>query len=102
MHGIVDCGSAVKEMEHLMKVQLEASERREEKMKCRADLMVELRTQHMEHVEKRVDGLEENRQPQLYALGQVNLKLEKVLEGFSALNENLSTIVYGITKGLKS
>jgi hypothetical protein len=36
------------------------------------------------------------------ALGQVNLKLEKVLEGFSALNENLSTIVYGITKGLKS
>ncbi|KAH9536517.1 hypothetical protein CY35_16G003800 [Sphagnum magellanicum] len=102
MHGIVDCGSAVKEMQQLMKVQLQASERREEKMKCRADLMMELFTQHMEHVEKRVDGLEESRQPQLYALGQVNLKLEKVLEGFSALNENLSTILYGIIKGLKS
>jgi hypothetical protein len=32
----------------------------------------------------------------------VNLQLEKVLEGFSALNENLSTIAYGITKGLKA
>jgi len=81
---------------------LQASEWREEKMKCRADLMMELLMQHMEHVEKRVDGLEESRQPQLYALGQVNLKLEKVLEGFSVVNENLSTIVYGITKGLKS
>ncbi len=64
-------------------------------MKCKADLMMELLMQHMEHVEKRVDA-------QLYALGQVNLHLEKVLEGFSALKECFSTIVYGITKGLKS
>ncbi len=64
-------------------------------MKCRIDLVMELLMQHMEHVEKRVDA-------QLYALGQVNLHLEKVLEGFSALNENLSTIIYGITKGFKS
>ncbi len=71
-------------------------------MKYRAELMMELLTQHMEHVEKRVGDLEEGRQPQLYALERVNLKLEKVLEGFSALNENLSTIAYGITKGLKA
>jgi hypothetical protein len=48
----------------------------------------------MQHVEKRVDA-------QQYALGQVNLHLEKILKGFLALNENLSTIVYGITKGLE-
>jgi hypothetical protein len=71
MHGIVDCGSAVKEMQHLMKVQLQASETREEKMKCRADLMTEFLTQHMEHVEKRVDGFEESRQLQLMHLGRL-------------------------------
>jgi hypothetical protein len=81
---------------------VQSSERREEAMKYRAELMMELLTQHMEHVEKRVGDLEEGRQPQLYALERVNLKLEKVLEGFSALNENLSTIAYGITKGLKA
>ncbi len=64
-------------------------------MKCRENLMMELLMQHMEHVEKRVDA-------QMYALGQVNLHLENILEGFLTLNENLSTIVYGITKGLKS
>jgi hypothetical protein len=64
-------------------------------MKCKADLMMELLVQHMEHVEKRVNV-------KLYALGQVNLHLENILEGFSTMNENLSTIVYGITKGLKS
>jgi len=102
MHSVNDCGNAVKEMQRLMKVQLQSSERREEAMKYRAELMMELLTQHMEHVEKRVGDLEEGRQPQLYALERVNLKLEKVLEGFSALNENLSTIAYGITKGLKA
>ncbi len=64
-------------------------------MKCKVDLMMELLMQHMEHVEKRVDV-------QLYALEQVNLHLEKILEGFLTLNEIFSTIVYGITKGLKS
>ncbi len=60
-------------------------------MKCKVDLMMEFL---MQHVEKRVDA-------QQYALGQVNLHLEKILKGFLALNENLSTIVYGITKGLE-
>lgn len=69
-------------------------------MKYRAELMMELLTQHMEHVEKRVSTLEDSRQPQLYLLERVNYKLEKVLEGFTALNDNLSTIAYRITKSI--
>ncbi len=62
-------------------------------MKCKVNLMMEFLMQHMEHVEKRINA-------QLYALGQVNLHLEKILKGLSTLKENFATIVYGITKGL--
>lgn len=67
-------------------------------MKHRAELMMDILTSHMEHVEKRVSNLEEGRQPQLYLLDRVNQKLEKVLEGFTALNDNLSFIAYKITQ----
>jgi hypothetical protein len=50
----------------------QASEKREEAMKFRAELMMDLLTQHMEHVERRVSNLDEGRQPQLYLLERVN------------------------------
>lgn len=81
---------------------VQASEKREEGMKNRAELMMELLTQHMEHVEKRVSNLEESRQPQLQLLERINNKLEKVLDGFSTLNENLSIISSCISSNLDS
>ena len=59
-------------------------------MKYRAELIMELLTQHIEHVENRVNTIDESRNPQLQLLERVNLKLEKVLEGLSALNQHLS------------
>lgn len=73
---------------------LQASEKREEAMKFRTEQMMDLLTQHMEHVERRVNSLDEVRQPQLYLLQRVNHKLEKVLEGFTALNETLSIVAF--------
>jgi len=81
---------------------VQTSEKREEGMKNRAELMMELLTQHMEHVEKRVSNLEESRQPQLQLLERINNKLEKVLDGFSTLNENLSIISSCISNNLDS
>lgn len=67
-------------------------------MKFRAELMMDLLMQHMEHVERRVNSLDDGRQPQLYLLERVNHKLEKVLEGFTALNENLSIVAFKFTQ----
>lgn len=67
-------------------------------MKYRAELMMDLLTQHMDHVERRVSNLDEGRQPQLYLLERVNHKLEKVLDGFTALNENLSIVAFKFTQ----
>lgn len=81
---------------------MQASEKREEGMKYRAELMMELLAQHIEHVEERVSNLEEGREPQLYLLERINNKLEKVLDGFSTLNENLSMISYCISTKVES
>lgn len=91
-HKVEDCGTALKEMQRLMQLQLQALEKREEAMKYRAELMMDLLTQHMDHVERRVSISDEGQQPQLYLLERVNVKLEKVLEGFTALNDNLSIV----------
>lgn len=61
-------------------------------MKYRAELMMELLTRHIEHVENRVSLIDESRTPQTSLLERVNLKLEKVLEGFTVLNQNLSIL----------
>jgi hypothetical protein len=81
---------------------LQASEKREEAMKYRTELMMELLTQHMEHVEKRVSNSEENQQPHHYLLERINDKLEKVIDGFTMLNENLSIVTYQISKTLET
>jgi hypothetical protein len=93
-----DCGSAIKEMQRLMQVQLQTSEKREEAMKNRAELMMDLLTQHMQHMENRVNHIEGGQHPDLQILERVNNKLEKVLDGFSALNKNLSTIAVKLSQ----
>lgn len=97
-HKVEDCGNALRDMQQLMQAQLQVSEKREEAMKFRAELMMDLLMQHMEHVERRVNSLDDGRQPQLYLLERVNHKLEKVLEGFTALNENLSIVAFKFTQ----
>lgn len=61
-------------------------------MKYRAESLMDLLAQHIEHVENRVSVIDESRTPQTSLLERVNLKLEKVLEGFTALNQNLSML----------
>lgn len=61
-------------------------------MKYRAELMMELLTRHIEHVENRVSIIDNSRTPQTSLLERVNLKLEKVLDGFTTLNKNLSML----------
>lgn len=102
IHEVQDCDSTIREMQRLMQIQLQASEKREEAMKYRTELMMELLTQHMEHVEKRVSNSEENQQPHHYLLERINDKLEKVIDGFTTLNENLSIVTYQISKTLET
>jgi len=87
-----DSGRAMMEMQRLMLVELQASEKREEAMKYRAELMMELLTQHIEHVENRVNTIDDGRNPHLHLLERVNQKLEKVLDGFAVLNQHLSML----------
>lgn len=61
-------------------------------MKHSAELMMNLLTQHIEHVETRVTFANESQAPQLHLLEVIDFKLEKVLEGFSTLNQNLSLL----------
>jgi hypothetical protein len=77
---------------------LQTSEKREEAMKNRAELMMDLLTQHMQHMENRVNHIEGGQHPDLQILERVNNKLEKVLDGFSALNKNLSTIAVKLSQ----
>lgn len=65
-----------------------------EAMKYRAEWMMQLLTQHIEHVENRLNSIDEGRNPQLQLLERVNLKLEKVLDGFAVLNQHLSMLIW--------
>nr|XP_024370267.1 uncharacterized protein LOC112279798 [Physcomitrium patens] len=89
---ISDSSAAIKKMQRLMLEQLQASDEREEVMKHSAELMMNLLTQHIEHVETRVTFANESQAPQLHLLEVIDFKLEKVLEGFSTLNQNLSLL----------
>ena len=80
----------------------QAAEKRESGMKQRMEMMMDVLSQHMGHVEKRVCNLEEGAQPQEQVLERINFKLEKVMEGFSALNENLTILSACLSKNLES
>jgi hypothetical protein len=71
-------------------------------MKQRMETMMEMMSKHMGHVEKRVCNLEVGAQPPDQILERINLKLEKVMEGFTTLNENLSILSACLSRGLNS
>jgi uncharacterized coiled-coil protein SlyX len=83
-------------------VGFQAAEKREAGMKQRMEGMMDVLSRHMGHVEKRVSNLEEGAQPQEQVLERINVKLEKVMEGFSALNENLAILSACLSKNLES
>lgn len=79
--------SSIRELHRLVKVELQASQKREEAMKQQAELMMNLLTSHMEQVEQ--STAEDSYGPQLCVLERVNDKLEKLLDGFALLNQNI-------------
>lgn len=97
-----NCDNELKEMQLLLELQLKASERREAGMKQRMETMMDLMSRHMGHVEKRVCTLDLGSQPQERILERINTKLEQVMEGFTALNENLSILSACLSRDLDS
>lgn len=81
---------------------VQASERREARMKQRMEAMMELMSRHVGHVEKRVTTMEDGLQPQEQILERINVKLEQLMEGFSTLNENLSILSACLSRDLDS
>lgn len=81
---------------------VQASERREARMKQRMEAMMELMSRHVGHVEKRVFTMEDGSQPQEQILERINVKLEQLMEGFSTLNENLSILSACLSRDLDS
>lgn len=80
----------------------QASEKREAGMKQRMETMMDMMSRHIGNVEKRVSTLEVGAQPQEQILERINVKLEKVMEQFSTLNENLSILSACLSKDLES
>ncbi|KAG0604120.1 hypothetical protein M758_10G146800 [Ceratodon purpureus] len=99
---IVNFDNELKEMQQLLELQLQASERREAGMKQRMETMMEMMSKHMGHVEKRVCNLEVGAEPHDQILERINLKLEKVMDGFTTLNENLSILSACLSKEFDS
>lgn len=99
---LVDCNEELKGMQELLQMQIQASDRREAGMKQRMEMMMDMLFKHMGHVEKRVSILEDVAQPQDQVLERINVKLEKVMEGFSTLNENLTILSACLSKNLES
>jgi len=97
-----NCDNELKEMQLLLELQLKASERREAGMKQRMETMMALMSRHMGHVEKRVSTLDVAVQPQEKILERINVKLEKVMEGFTTLNENLSILSACLSRDFES
>jgi hypothetical protein len=101
-HQMQDCTNSMREIQQLMQTHLQASEKREEAIKYHTEFMMQLLTQHVEHVEKRVSNFEQSQQPQHDLLEHINEKLEKVLDGFTTLNNHLSTLASQISKTLET
>lgn len=80
----------------------QAAEKREAGMKQRMETMMDVLSQYMGHMEKRVCNIEEVTQPQEQVLERINVKLEKVMEGFSALNDNLAILSACLSNNLES
>lgn len=83
----------VREMQQLITIRLEASEKREEALSIRAELTMELLRQHMERMEQTGLSGDDARQRQLQMIEGVDNKLDRLVHGLSALNNNLAAII---------
>lgn len=93
----------VREMQQLITARMEASEKREEALNMRAELTMELLRQHMERMER--TGLSgddaRQRQRQLQMIEGVDNKLDRLVHGLSALNNNLHAIIGRLNPSLQ-
>lgn len=87
----------VREMQQVISVQLEASEKREEALNIRAELTMELLRQHMDRMERTGLTLDEARRRQLQMIEGVDNKLDRLVNGLSALNGNIGSIIGRLT-----
>jgi hypothetical protein len=92
----------LKEVQQFLELQLQAAEKREAGMKQHMETMMDVLSQHMGHMERRVGTLERGAQPHQQVLERINVKLEQLMEGFSALNENLAILSACLSKDLES
>jgi len=89
--------SIVREMQQLITVRLEASEKREEALNIRAELTMELLRQHMERMERTGLSGDAARQRQLQMIEGVDNKLDRLVNGLGTLNKNIGAIIGRLT-----
>lgn len=87
----------VRDMQQVISVQLEASEKREEALNIRAELTMELLRQHMDRMERTSLSVDGARQKQLQMIEGVDNKLDRLVNGLSALNGNIGAIIGRLT-----
>jgi hypothetical protein len=87
----------LREMQQLITVRLEASEKREEALNIRAELTMELLRQHMERMERTGLTGDDARQRQLQMIEGVDNKLDRLVNGLGALNKNIGAIIGRVT-----
>jgi hypothetical protein len=87
----------VREMQQLITVRLEASEKREEALNIRAELTMELLRQHMERMERTGLSGDDARQRQLQMIEGVDNKLDRLVNGLGTLNQNIGAIIGRLT-----
>jgi hypothetical protein len=87
----------VREMQQLITVRLEASEKREEALNIRAELTMELLRQHMERMERTGLTGDDARQRQLQMIEGVDNKLDRLVNGLGTLNKNIGAIIGRVT-----
>lgn len=87
----------VREMQQLITMRLEASEKREEALNIRAELTMELLRQHMERMERTGLTGDDARQRQLQMIEGVDNKLDRLVNGLGTLNKNIGAIIGRVT-----
>lgn len=88
----VDCDEELTGMQALLEMQLKASESSEAGMNQCMEMVMDMLFVYTGHAEKRVSHLEELAQPNEQVLDRISDKLEKVMEGLTTVNENLTVL----------
>lgn len=87
----------VRDMQQLITMRLEASEKREEALNIRAELTMELLRQHMDRMERTGSMGDDARQRQLQMIEGVDNKLDRLVTGLGTLNKNIGAIITRVT-----